>query len=1092
MGDSYSWTGNGDGASWSDPNNWKDTTTSDNPATKAPGSGDEVFLANAALSSGGAAADLTTTGSVGLNGADITAALIDNGGDVTINGGTLESDGLLDDENGASITLNSGSLKANSMTNDGTVEVTGAGSTLTTNVQILVGSLGSGELDIKAGGSVSAGSYFSIGGDAGDSGTVTIDGANSSLSSTSTISVGVSGDGSLTLTNGASAQTGGDLQVGWLNSNSPTVGGTGTFVIETGSTAQSDYGDIGGIGGSDGTVTIDGAGSEWTITNQLLLGDAGSGSLTIENSATLISQNTDGSTPSVDMGVQSTGHGTMTVSGNPTDVNLEGGGGITVGDAGTGTLDIVRGATLEVSNADPQNYWALVVGSQSGSDGMVTVDGQGSTLTVGYGGLSVGEAGTGSVTVSHGGTLDVTDTSYGLNIGTDDGATGAVDVTGAGSTLDVAYTIAVGDGGAGSLTIENAGTLTSQNTDGATPSLDIGVQSTGNGTMTVADGGTDINLDGGGAIVGDAGTGALDIARGATLEVSNADPQNYWALVVGSQSGSDGTLTIDGQGSTLAVGDGGMSVGSAGGGSVTVSHGAELIVDGTDSGLDVGGHGAIDLEGGTLIAPLLTVEAQGTLSGYGTVEGSSGGSDPGALTNDGTITAVGGVLSISDDITTGTGASGNFAIASGATLEFSGSVDTGQTVAFSGSNADLTLDQPGANGANFNPFIEDFFSTDQISIDNFAASSVSYVGGSYVLSDGSTQVDLDFGSAQSISTLSYKVSGGDTIVTTDVAPCYCRGTLILADAGEVAVQDLKIGDLVLTSSGAARPIKWIGRRSYGGRFAMGRKDILPVCIKAGALDDRVPRRDLWISPHHAMYLEGVLIEAQDLLNGVSIVQAERIDTIEYFHIELETHDVIVAEGALSESFIDDDSRGMFHNAHEYAVCYPETQTGRMQYCAPRCEDGFEIEAARQRIALRAGQRTRDDEPGVGTLRGYVDLISRRHIAGWAQNTDHPEAPVCLDIYAGGQLIGQALANSYRKDLKQAGLGSGRHSFAFTPPEGLVLTPASVMIRRSLDGAVLLPSADARRAAASDSFHAIARLSATGGFHHQRAAPQRQL
>ena len=137
---------------------------------------------------------------------------------------------------------------------------------------------------------------------------------------------------------------------------------------------------------------------------------------------------------------------------------------------------------------------------------------------------------------------------------------------------------------------------------------------------------------------------------------------------------------------------------------------------------------------------------------------------------------------------------------------------------------------------------------------------------------------------------------------------------------------MKIGDEVMTMSGAVRPIKWIGRRSYGGRFVMGRKDILPICIKAGALDDNVPRRDLWISPHHAMYfkddLEGVLIEAKDLVNGVSIVQAERVDKVEYFHIELDTHDVIIAEGALSESFIDDDSRGMFHNAHEYRALYP--------------------------------------------------------------------------------------------------------------------------------------------------------------------------
>jgi hypothetical protein len=102
----------------------------------------------------------------------------------------------------------------------------------------------------------------------------------------------------------------------------------------------------------------------------------------------------------------------------------------------------------------------------------------------------------------------------------------------------------------------------------------------------------------------------------------------------------------------------------------------------------------------------------------------------------------------------------------------------------------------------------------------------------------------------------------------------------------------------------------------------------------------LPRRDLWTSPHHALYLEGVLIEAKDLVNGVSIVQAKRVEKIEYFHIELDSHDVIVAEGALSESFINDDSRGLFHNAHEYGALYPDAPYVPARYCAPRLDEGY--------------------------------------------------------------------------------------------------------------------------------------------------------
>ena len=318
--------------------------------------------------------------------------------------------------------------------------------------------------------------------------------------------------------------------------------------------------------------------------------------------------------------------------------------------------------------------------------------------------------------------------------------------------------------------------------------------------------------------------------------------------------------------------------------------------------------------------------------------------------------------------------------------------------------------------------------------------------------------------------------------TLDVAPCYCSGTLIEAARGQKSVEALNIGDKVRTASGKLRPIKWIGRRSYAGRFVMGRKDILPVCIKSGAIGENVPVRDLWVSPNHAMYFSvasvgwversethhrasklhdgfrkssthptGLLIEAKDLINGVSIVQAERVESVEYVHIELDSHDVIIAEGALAESFIDDDSRAMFHNAHDYTTLYQDERPAPAHYCAPRLDEGYEVEAVRQHLALRAGL-LRAKAPQLGALRGHIDRIRSTSIAGWAQNAAAPEAPVCLDIFADGKLIGRVLANSYRDDLKRAGLGSGRHAFAFVPPPGVALD--SVEVRRSLDGASL--------------------------------------
>lgn len=183
--------------------------------------------------------------------------------------------------------------------------------------------------------------------------------------------------------------------------------------------------------------------------------------------------------------------------------------------------------------------------------------------------------------------------------------------------------------------------------------------------------------------------------------------------------------------------------------------------------------------------------------------------------------------------------------------------------------------------------------------------------------------------------------------------CFARGTSIRTAQGDVAVEDLAIGDLAVTASGAHRPIRWIGRRSYSGVFANRNPGMLPICFAAGSLGDNVPSRELRVSPKHAMVLDGMLVPAEHLVNGSSITRTQRVESLEYFHVELDSHDVLVAEGAASESYVEDDNRNFFHNAAAYRVANPDSVVRDAVYCLPRIEEGYALEVIRQRLARRA-------------------------------------------------------------------------------------------------------------------------------------------
>jgi hypothetical protein len=153
------------------------------------------------------------------------------------------------------------------------------------------------------------------------------------------------------------------------------------------------------------------------------------------------------------------------------------------------------------------------------------------------------------------------------------------------------------------------------------------------------------------------------------------------------------------------------------------------------------------------------------------------------------------------------------------------------------------------------------------------------------------------------------------------AACFLRGTLIDTPEGERAVETLAIGDLVSTLDGVSRPVKWIGLRSFQRRFVGAKSEANPVVFKAGSLGHGLPHADLSVSGKHAMFFDGVFVRAEDLVNGTTVTRDSRIELIEYFHVELDTADVIFANGAATETYANHNSRRMFTNWRDYVDLY---------------------------------------------------------------------------------------------------------------------------------------------------------------------------
>ena len=191
------------------------------------------------------------------------------------------------------------------------------------------------------------------------------------------------------------------------------------------------------------------------------------------------------------------------------------------------------------------------------------------------------------------------------------------------------------------------------------------------------------------------------------------------------------------------------------------------------------------------------------------------------------------------------------------------------------------------------------------------------------------------------------------LTDTGFMPCFHQGTRLATSGGTVAVEALRVGDLVLTQSGAARPVVWLGHRRLDCRRHPRPRAVWPVRIRAGAFGQGRPARDLRLSPDHALFLDGVLIPVHCLLDGISIAQ-EQAEIVVYWHVELARHDVLLAEGLPCESFLDTGNRAAFGGVGPVVQLHPDfcQRSWDGDACAPLVLAGPQL--TRIQARLRTG------------------------------------------------------------------------------------------------------------------------------------------
>jgi hypothetical protein len=506
---------------------------------------------------------------------------------------------------------------------------------------------------------------------------------------------------------------------------------------------------------------------------------------------------------------------------------------------------------------------------------------------------------------------------------------GGAAIFGAAAAVSLGADITLGDaGGAGTLMV-----LTDEFDAGGNVTLAAAVGGAGSeaavlGAMSIA-GTLEIGLAGAAAmqVQGSLTAGSLALGTSGMLQLLGTAQAGFTSI------SNQGTILIAGSALTSAAyyqGSGALEIGGtatlsvaglagiSGAGAVSIGSGAELVTGSFEglgstvyaaglitatSGMAIGTSGmaigTMSLNGGTLEAPLITVES--TMIGNGVIAAPS-------IVNDGLIEAALGRLVLTGKVSN----LGLLEIATGGILEVGGTISSAP-VSFEGPDAELVLDDSAASDFG----VVQMGASDAIDLVGISPSLVSIGGGGvgYILnSQGSVAAQFvieQAGTGEGVITVLSDGAGGSLLTVNGVLPCFARGTGILSPHGYRPVESLRPNDPVITANGERRPVRWIGWRTLdlGPEAARAAR---PVLIMPHAFGRGRPHKMLRLSPSHCIHAGGVLIPVTHLVNGATILRDTSAQAATYFHIELDRHDIVLADGLECESYFDDGNRAVMY------------------------------------------------------------------------------------------------------------------------------------------------------------------------------------